>query len=134
MTNKPTKYYLANKLNQIRRLLDQGETGKGISKKMNIPLRTTERYIQRVYEQVQEEWSSLATESLEHRALMIKSHYEKLAKISEEILHDESKSPKERIEAGKTMIACHNNIYNMIKDGPLKIPIEIKPLKEEIYK
>jgi IS30 family transposase len=131
--NKPTKYNLSNKLDQIRKLLDQGEKGKEISKKLNIPLRTTERYIQRVYEQDKEKWSEIANESLENRALKIKSHYERLAKISESILHDESKSPKDRIEAGKTMIACHNNIYNMIKDGPLKIPIEIKALEEKVY-
>jgi IS30 family transposase len=128
----PTKYELERKLIGVRKLLNQGETCKEISKKMNLSLRTAERYIQRVHEQDKESWSSLATESLEHRALMIKSHYEKLARISEEILHDESKSPKERIEAGKTMIACHNNIYNMLKYGPLKLPlIETKILDDK---
>jgi hypothetical protein len=96
-----TRYELEKKLIDVRKLLNQGETGKGISKKMNVPLRTAERYIQRVYEQDKESWSRLSTESLEHRALIIKSHYEKLAKISEEILHDEEKSPKDRIEAYK---------------------------------
>jgi hypothetical protein len=96
-----TRYELEKKLIDVRKLLNQGETGKGISKKMNVPLRTAERYIQRVYEQEKESWSRLSTESLEHRALIIKSHYEKLAKISEEILHDEEKSPKDRIEAYK---------------------------------
>jgi IS30 family transposase len=126
----PTRYELEKKLIDVRKLLNQGETGKGISKKMNVPLKTAERYIQRVYEQDKESWSSLATESLEHRALMIKSHYEKLARVSEEILHDESKSPKERIKAGKKMIACHNNIYNMLKYGPLKLPSPVKVLEE----
>src|SRR5688500_7379406 len=104
--HKPTKYNLATKLDQIRILLHQGEKGNGISKKMNIPLRTTERYIQRVYEQDKQKWSDIASESLENRALKIKSHYERLAKISKSILHDESKSPRDRIDAGKTMIAC----------------------------
>jgi IS30 family transposase len=125
----PTKYELEKKLIGVRKLLNQGETGKGISKKMNIPLRTAERYIQRVYEQDKDHWSRLSTESLEHRALIIKSHYEKLAKICESILEDEAKSPKDRIQAGKTMIACHNNIYNMLKYGPLKLPSPVKALE-----
>jgi hypothetical protein len=28
------------------------------------------------------------------------------------------------------MIACHNNIYNMLKYGPLKLPSPVKVLEE----
>ena len=75
----------------------------------------------KIHEQDKELWKDQANESLESRALKIKKKYQELADVCDSIVHDDKKSPRDRIEAGKTGIACENNIYNMLKDGPLKL-------------
>jgi len=117
---------------ETQRLLDQGLNGKQIAEKLGVGKSTGERYVQTVTKRNKAKWDELKSESLEDRALLIKNHYEDLAKECEEILHDKSKSPIARIEAGKTMIACQNNIYNMLKDGPIKLPkLETKALEDK---
>ncbi|MGH9972704.1 MAG: LuxR C-terminal-related transcriptional regulator [Nitrososphaeraceae archaeon] len=116
---KSTKYQLQNKLVQIRKLQDEQKTNREISDIMNIPMRTVEFYVRRIYDQDKEVWEKLETESLESRALIIKRKYEELAEICEAILDHDQRSPRDRLEAGKTLFACHLNIYNMIKNGPL---------------
>lgn len=129
--HRPTKYELELRLMEVQRLLDQGLTGKEISRELCIPVSTCERYVNTVYRRSKVKWEEVEKESLENRAFVIKEKYEKLAYISELILDDDSKSPKEKIEAGKTMIACHLNIYNMLKYGALKFPtVEAKGLNE----
>jgi len=111
------------KLEQVRKLQDENKTNKEIAEIMKIPLRTVLFYVKRIHDQEKTKWQEIEKESLISRALTIKKKYEELAKLCEIILHDEKKAPRDRIEAGKTMIACHLNIYNMIKDGPLRLPI-----------
>ena len=82
--------------------------------------RMVRNYTHEIHEQDKELWKSQASESLESRAFIIKKKYQELADECDKILHDEKKSPRDRIEAGKTGIACENNIYNMLKDGPLR--------------
>ena len=128
----PTRYELELRLMETQRLLDQGLNGKQIAEKLGVGKSTGERYVQTVTKRNKAKWDELKSESLEDRALLIKNHYEDLAKECEEILHDKSKSPIARIEAGKTMIACQNNIYNMLKDGPIKLPkMETKALEDK---
>ena len=123
MTTRSTKYQFQKKLEQIRKLQDEKKTNKEIADIMKIPLRTVVFYVKRIHDQEKAKWQEIEKESLISRALRIKRKYEDLATLCYQILHDEKKSPRDRIEAGKTMIACHLNIYNMLKDGPLQVTI-----------
>lgn len=106
---------------RCRELLNQGYTKSKIMELMNIPDRRLREWTKIIHERDKIAWEDQANESLESRALIIKKKYQDLANECEKILHDEKKSPRDRIEAGKTGIACENNIYNMIKDGPLRL-------------
>ena len=120
-THRPTKYELEGRLIEVQKLLDQNLNCTEIAQRMGLAKSTASRYVNTVFQRSKVKWDQVRSESLEDRALLIKNHYEDLAKECEQILHDHSKSPIARIEAGKTMIACQNNIYNMLKDGPLKL-------------
>jgi IS30 family transposase len=131
-THRPTKYELEGRLIQVQKLLDQNKNVTEIAEAMGLAKSTASRYINTVFQRSKVKWDEVRSESLQDRALLIKNHYEDLAKECEEILHDKSKSPIARIEAGKTLLACHNNIYNMLKDGPLKLPkIETKEFEDD---
>jgi IS30 family transposase len=128
----PTRYELELRLIETQKLLEQGYNGKQIAEKLGVGKSTGERYVQTVTKRNKAQWDELRSDSLQDRALLIKHHYEDLAKECEEILHDKSKSPIARIEAGKTLVACHNNIFYMLREGPLKLPkIETKAFEDK---
>lgn len=102
-------------------MLKEGLSKDKIMELTGLADRTIRNYTHIIHERDKIEWDKEAKESLEGRALIIKKKYQELANVCETILKDEKKSPRDRMEAGKTGIACENNIYNMIKDGPLKL-------------
>jgi hypothetical protein len=118
---RSTQYQLEMKLNEIREYQDKRMTNKQISELTGIPIRTLTYYNKKISEKDKMIWDDMAKESLEGRALLIKEKYEKLARKAEEKLDDPESSTREIEIAGKLLIACHLNIYNMLKDGPLKL-------------
>ena len=116
-----TEHYIAdaNKA-KIRSLLQEGYTKEKIMELTGLSDRMIRNYTHEIHEQDKELWKQEASESLDSRALTIKRKYQELADICDAIKNDDKKSPRDRIEAGKTSVACDNNIYNMIKEGPLR--------------
>ena len=109
---------MQQRLDKIRSLQSDNKSLKEISQILGIPLRTVEYYSRKIYQKDNEHWQQMEKESLQGRANIIKSYYEKGTAMCEEIMDDEKKSPKDRIDAFKTLIACQNNIYNMLKELP----------------
>jgi hypothetical protein len=125
---KPTRLILEKRLNQVVRYLNEGKNALTISEIMHIPYSTVQRYVKTVTERQRHKWNEISNESLENRALLIKRHYEDIAKKAEERLDDPDISVKELEIASKLLIACHRNIYEMLKFGPLKF--NLIPIKE----
>jgi hypothetical protein len=126
-----TQYQLEMKLIEIRDYQNKGMTTKQISEITGIPIRTLTYYNKKISEKYKEIWDDITKESLEGRVLLIKEKYEKLARKAEEKLNDPKASTKDIDTAGKLLIACHLNIYNMLKNGPLKInSIPAKEIEE----
>jgi predicted transcriptional regulator len=126
-----SKYELELRLQEVQRLLDKGLKIKEIAKEIGVPVSSAGRYIQKVSKRNKLKWDDLERESLESRAIKIKAHYEKVARLAEERLDDPDISVKDMDIAAKLLIGSHINIYNMLKDGPLKLPsIKTKPLED----
>ena len=120
----PGKFLSTDKVEQtIRKLLEEGNNRTRISELTKIPQRTVDRYIHNIHEANKEQWKEISFESLENRALLIKEKYEKIAKIAEGRIDDPEISTKDLDIAAKLLMGCHNNIYNMIKDGPLNFKV-----------
>lgn len=106
---------------QVRSYLRSGLSREKILELMpDLSDRQLRSYTATIHERDKIEWDKEAKESLISRALEIKRKYQNLAEQCEKILMDEKKSPRDRMEAGKLSIACENNIYNMIQQGPLR--------------
>jgi len=122
-------------LNKVRSLLQEGLTKNKIMELTGLSDRQVRNLTRKIHEQDKIIWKDQANESLENRALIIKKKYQHLADVCEKIVDDETKSPRDRIEAGKTSIACENNIYNMIKEGPLRFNnVVVKELEDKVKK
>jgi hypothetical protein len=124
---KPTQYELESRLNHVRKLLSEGKNGLEISEIIQVPYSTVQRYVHTVTERQKEKWDEIEGESLESRAIKIKSYYENIAKKAEAIIDKDDITAKELEIAGKLLIACHRNIYEMLRYGPLRfnsIPIK----------
>jgi len=130
---KSTKFQLQQKLDEVRKLMSDNKSLREISDILGIPLRTVEYYSKKIFQQDKESWKAVEKESLEGRAEIIKSYYEKGSEMCEKIMNDEKKTPRDRIESFKTLIACQNNIYNMLNEMPrFKInTIRAKPLEDK---
>jgi len=123
-------YQTEARIDQIRMMLQDGVSREQIMKSIpDLTDRQLREYTKKIHEQDKELWKDQANESLENRALLIKQKYQKLAKECDEILEDKTKSPRDRMEAGKLSIACENNIYNMLEKGPLRFN-KVIPAKE----
>ena len=121
VSGKMTEHYKTEALiAKVRSLLQEGLTRDKIMESTGVTDRQLREYTRLIAEQDKELWKEEALESLENRALKIKRKYQALADVCDTIMNDDSKSPRDRIEAGKTGIACENNIYNMLKEGPLR--------------
>ena len=128
-----TEHYQTDaEIAKVRQMLQEGLSRDKIKESTGIPDRRLREYTQKIHEQDKEFWRDQANESLENRALIIKQKYQELANVCESIMRDDKKSPRDRMEAGKTSIACDNNIYNMIEKGPLRFNkmIQAKELPE----
>lgn len=116
-----TEHYIAgNHKAKIRQYLEEGLEKSKIVELTGLSDRMVRNYIHEIHEQDTKVWKDQATESLTSRAIKIKKKYQELADVCESIMRDDKKSPRDRIEAGKTSIACENNIYNMLEKGPLR--------------
>ena len=116
---------MQQRLEEIRSLQQKDKTLAEISAILKINPRTVEYYSTKIY---REDREKIEKDSLAGRANIIKSYYEKGTKMCEAIMDDEKKSPKDRIDAFKTLVACQNNIYNMLKESPLRLKvIDTKP-------
>ncbi len=113
-------YQTEAEIAKVRQMLQDGLTKSKIMELTGLADRTIRNYTHIIHERDKELWKDQANESLENRAIIIKKKYQDLADVCDTILKDEKKSPRDRIEAGKTSVACENNIYNMIKEGPLR--------------
>lgn len=120
--------------NTIRKLLEEGNNRTKIAEIVGIAQRNVDRHIQKIHEQDRKQWKEITTESLEGRALLIKEKYEKIADKAEAIIDQEDVSAKDLDIAAKLLMGCHNNIYNMIKDGPLNFKVvKVKELEDKEY-
>ena len=117
---RPTRFQLEERLQRVEELLKQGYNGKQISEKTGIALSTTERYVQTVTKRSKAKREEIQGDTLESRALIIRQKYKELAAVCQEILDRKNASPYDKIQAGKTLLACENNIYNMIKSGTIQ--------------
>lgn len=106
---------------KVREYLRQGLSRNKILELMpDLTDRQLRSYTATIHERDKIEWDKESKESLISRALEIKAKYQKLSDVCDTIVDDEKKSPRDRMEAGKLGIACLNNIYNMIQQGPLR--------------
>lgn len=124
---KPTRLILEKRHEQVRELLNEGKNALTISGIMQIPYSTVQRYVNTVTERQRQKWDEISNESLENRALLIKKHYEGVAKKAEERIDDPDISVKDFETASKLLIARHRNIFEMLRSGPLRftaIPIK----------
>lgn len=131
-----TEHYKAEaKIAKVRSLLQEGLSRDKIMELTGLTDRRLREYTQIIASQDKELWKEEALESLENRALKIKKKYQALADVCDVIMNDDTKSPRDRIEAGKTGIACENNIYNMLKEGPLRFNTLVStPEKKRLIK
>lgn len=131
-----SRRYESEKLQQsIRQLLKENKSRKEIAEIVGVHERTVDRYIHNIHEEDKIRWSEIATESLTDRAIRIKEYYEKIADKAEQIIDSPDITAKDLDIAGKLLIACHRNVYDMIKFGPLKFPnsitVEAKPIEDK---
>lgn len=119
MSEKP-KYQHEEMVARIRQLLKEGNNRNKIMELTGVSDRSLRNIVHTIHEQDKIKWKEEANESLESIAFTIKNKYLNLGKVCDAIMNDDKKSPRDRIEAGKTSIACSNNIYNMVKEGPLR--------------
>jgi predicted metal-dependent phosphoesterase TrpH len=82
-----------------------------------IPNSTYYRYKRKVYKQAKKIWKQVCTESLEHRALLIKSTLDLAIKINKEIAEDPKQPAKDRIEATYVMTEKQVEMFTLLRDG-----------------
>ena len=86
---------------------------------MKIPVRTVEYYSTKIY---REDRDKMDKQSLQGRVVTMKEEYDETAKMAKTIRDDPKRSPKDRMDAAKLLMASLNNSYNMIKHGFVTIP------------
>lgn len=107
----------------IRKLKEEGNTNTKIAEVTGIPIRTVQDYVRKIHEVDKTTWEEVSKESVESRAIIIKKTYEKIIQKAELIVDDPETKAKDLEIAAKLLIGSHINIYNMLKDGPLSIPV-----------
>ena len=107
----------------IRRLKEEGNTNTKISEITGIPLRTVQEYVKKIHELDKTTWEDVSKESVESRAIIIKETYESIIERASVIFNDPNTKAKDLEIVSKLIIGSHINIYNMLKDGPLSIPV-----------
>ncbi len=107
----------------IRKLKEEGNSNTKIAEVTGIPRRTVQDYVKKIHELDKTTWEDVSKESVESRAIIIKETYEKIIKKAEAIVDDPETKAKDLEIASKLLIGSHINIYNMLKDGPLSIPV-----------
>jgi hypothetical protein len=129
-----TVYEREQLYHKVQKLLEKGFNGKQISKEIGVPMSTTGKYINTVTTRQKRKWQEESNITLEDRVLEIKNYYERLAEVAEEIMNDPQKSSKDRMDAGKLLLACKNNVYNMMSSGSLKVRTTLNSKDIDVFK
>ena len=122
-------------LNEIRRLLSLRNKDTDIAIALDMTLRQLYRLKVKIYEQDRIEWSNMAKQSLETKALKIMEVLDNCYHINESIAENPGAEPRDRIEASQVMVQAQINMFQLLKQGPtirLQLPYKVAELPEKV--